>query len=52
MKYALQFLEEKSGLIFNKEFSTGYSPERIVPGDKINTIEKIKKLFQVLNRKL
>ena len=33
-------LEEKSKLIFNKDFSTGYSPERIVPGDKINTIEK------------
>ena len=37
-------LEEKSKLIFNKEFSTGYSPERIVPGDKVNTIEKIKKV--------
>ena len=39
-------LEKKSNLIFNEEFSTGYSPERIVPGDKINTLEKIKKLFQ------
>ena len=37
-------LEEKSSLIFNKDFSTGYSPERIVPGDKVNTIEKIKKV--------
>ena len=37
-------LEEESGLIFNKDFSTGYSPERIVPGDKVNTIEKIKKV--------
>ena len=45
-------LEEKSGLIFNKEFSTGYSPERIVPGDKVNTIEKIKKLFQPQIKKL
>ena len=44
-------LEQKSGLIFNKEFSTGYSPERIVPGDKINTIEKIKKVVSASNEK-
>lgn len=42
-------LEKKSNLIFNKEFSTGYSPERIVPGDKINTIEKIKKVVSASN---
>ena len=42
-------LEEKSSLIFNKEFSTGYSPERIVPGDKVNTIEKIKKVVSGSN---
>ena len=42
-------LEERSGLIFNKEFSTGYSPERIVPGDRINTIEKIKKVVSASN---
>ena len=43
-------LEEKSSLIFNKEFSTGYSPERIVPGDKVNTIEKIKKVVSASNK--
>ena len=43
-------LEEKSNLIFNEEFSTGYSPERIVPGDKINTIEKIKKVVSASNK--
>ena len=43
-------LEEKSGLTFNEEFSTGYSPERIVPGDKINTIEKIKKIVSGSNK--
>jgi len=43
-------LEEKSNLIFNKEFSTGYSPERIVPGDKVNTIEKIKKVVSASNQ--
>ena len=43
-------LEEKSGLIFNEEFSTGYSPERIVPGDRVNTIEKIKKVVSASNK--
>ena len=43
-------LEKKSGLTFNREFSTGYSPERIVPGDKVNTIEKIKKIVSASNK--
>ena len=42
-------LKKKSDLIFNQEFSTGYSPERINPGDKINTIEKIKKVVSASN---
>ncbi len=37
-------LEEKSGLKFNIDFYCGYSPERINPGDKINTLTKIKKV--------
>lgn len=37
-------LEKKSGLIFNKDFYVGYSPERIVPGDKINTLKTIMKV--------
>lgn len=37
-------LEEKSGLKFNKDFFCGYSPERINPGDKVNTLEKIVKV--------
>jgi UDP-N-acetyl-D-galactosamine dehydrogenase len=37
-------LEDKSGLVFNKDFFCGYSPERINPGDKINTLTKIKKV--------
>ncbi len=37
-------LEKQSGLVFNKDFYCGYSPERINPGDKINTLEKIKKV--------
>ena len=43
-------LEEKSNLIFNKQFSTGYSPERIVPGDKKNTIETITKVISASNK--
>jgi len=37
-------LEKTSGLIFNTDFYCGYSPERIVPGDKINTLTTIKKV--------
>jgi UDP-N-acetyl-D-galactosamine dehydrogenase len=37
-------LEKYSGLVFNKNFYCGYSPERINPGDKINTLTKIKKV--------
>ena len=37
-------LEKKSGLTFNKDFFCGYSPERINPGDKKKTIEKIVKI--------
>ncbi|WGD35775.1 nucleotide sugar dehydrogenase [Olleya sp. YS] len=37
-------LEKSSGLIFNKDFYCGYSPERINPGDKSRTITKIKKV--------
>ena len=37
-------LEKSSGLIYNKDFFCGYSPERINPGDKINTLTKIKKV--------
>jgi UDP-N-acetyl-D-galactosamine dehydrogenase len=37
-------LEQVSGLIFNKDFYCGYSPERIVPGDKVNTLTTIVKV--------
>ncbi|MDA7585492.1 nucleotide sugar dehydrogenase [Luminiphilus sp.] len=37
-------LENTSGLIFNQEFFCGYSPERINPGDKVNTLTKIVKI--------
>ena len=37
-------LEKFSGLKFNEDFYCGYSPERINPGDKVNTLTKIKKI--------
>ena len=37
-------LERTSGLKFNSDFYCGYSPERINPGDKVNTLETIKKV--------
>lgn len=37
-------LEAVSGLQFNKDFFAGYSPERINPGDKEHTVEKILKI--------
>jgi UDP-N-acetyl-D-galactosamine dehydrogenase len=37
-------LERESGLKFNEDFFCGYSPERINPGDKINTLTKIRKV--------
>lgn len=40
----LPVVERVSGLKFNKDFYAGYSPERINPGDKLHTVEKIKKV--------
>lgn len=37
-------LERVSGLKYNNDFFCGYSPERVNPGDKVNTITKIKKI--------
>ncbi|PML38964.1 Vi polysaccharide biosynthesis protein VipA/TviB [Vibrio breoganii] len=40
----LPIIEKASGLKFNEDFFAGYSPERINPGDKINTLTKILKI--------
>jgi UDP-N-acetyl-D-glucosamine/UDP-N-acetyl-D-galactosamine dehydrogenase len=37
-------LEKVSGLKFNQDFFCGYSPERINPGDKVNTLTTIRKI--------
>ncbi|WP_417446735.1 Vi polysaccharide biosynthesis UDP-N-acetylglucosamine C-6 dehydrogenase TviB [Kangiella sp.] len=40
----IPILEKYSGLQYNKDFYAGYSPERINPGDKVNTLTKILKI--------
>lgn len=40
----LPMVERVSGLKFNEDFFAGYSPERINPGDKLHTVEKIRKV--------
>lgn len=40
----LPVVERVSGLKYNEDFFAGYSPERINPGDKLHTVEKIKKV--------
>ena len=44
-------LEKESRLKYNKDFFCGYSPERINPGDKINTLTKIVKVTSGSNNK-
>ena len=44
-------LEKFSSLKYNKEFFCGYSPERINPGDKVNTLTRIKKVTSGSNTK-
>ena len=45
-------LEQKTGLIYNKNFFCGYSPERINPGDKEHTIDKIVKVTSGSNAEI
>jgi len=43
-EFCAPLLEKASGLIFNKNFFCGYSPERINPGDKKHTLVNVKKI--------
>ncbi len=40
----IPILERRSGLKFGEDFTVGYSPERINPGDKVHTLETIRKI--------
>ncbi len=51
-EFCVPILEKKSGLKYNKDFFCGYSPERIVPGDKVNTLTTIKKVTSGSNEKI
>jgi len=46
----IPILEKFSGLVFNNDFFVGYSPERINPGDKEHTVEKILKVTSGSNK--
>ncbi len=37
-------MERESGLVFGKDFTVGYSPERINPGDKVHSVDKVVKV--------
>jgi UDP-N-acetyl-D-galactosamine dehydrogenase len=43
-EYCAKILERESGLKLNKDFTLGYSPERINPGDKVHTLQTITKV--------
>ncbi|MBN1867474.1 nucleotide sugar dehydrogenase [Candidatus Sumerlaeota bacterium] len=43
-EFCAPILEQMSGLVCGKDFFLGYSPERINPGDKVHTLEKIVKV--------
>jgi UDP-N-acetyl-D-galactosamine dehydrogenase len=43
-EYCAKILERESGLILNQDFTLGYSPERINPGDKVHTLQTITKV--------
>ena len=45
------YLEKKTKLKNNKDFFIGYSPERINPGDKINTLKNISKIISIKTKK-
>jgi len=44
-EYCGPIIEKHSGLVSGKDFFLGYSPERINPGDKVHTVEKIQKVI-------
>jgi len=50
-EYCAKILEQNSQLILNKDFTIGYSPERINPGDKVHTLKTIIKVVAASNKK-
>jgi UDP-N-acetyl-D-glucosamine/UDP-N-acetyl-D-galactosamine dehydrogenase len=50
-EFCVPILEKNSGLVLNKDFGVGYSPERINPGDKVHTVSSITKVVSGSNKK-
>jgi UDP-N-acetyl-D-galactosamine dehydrogenase len=50
-EFCVPILESISELVLNKDFSVAYSPERIDPGNKVNTLENTVKLISASNEK-
>ena len=48
--FCRKIIERKSGLKFMRDFSLGYSPERVNPGDKTKTIDKITKIISASDK--
>ncbi|MFO7791472.1 MAG: nucleotide sugar dehydrogenase [Candidatus Saliniplasma sp.] len=48
----IPLLEEKSGMVCGEDFFVGYSPERVNPGDKKHTIDKITKVVGGMNEEV
>ena len=51
-EFCVPILESESSLIFNRDFFVGYSPERINPGDKVNTLKNIIKVTSGSNQQV
>jgi len=47
----IPILEKESGFTCPEDFKVGYSPERINPGDKVHTIDKIMKIVSGIDKK-
>jgi UDP-N-acetyl-D-galactosamine dehydrogenase len=50
-EYCAKILEQESQLTLNEDFTLGYSPERINPGDKVNTLKTIIKVVAASDKK-
>ncbi len=48
-EFCVPILEKESGLAFGRDFTVGYSPERINPGDKVHTLESVVKIVSGSN---
>jgi len=50
-EYCAKILQQQSGLVLNQDFTLGYSPERINPGDKVHTLQTIIKVVAASDKK-